>query len=148
MGNVVLGVLVAVATGWFLQQLAKGGLRWRALTVANHELEAASRLAEDSVLALQLTKRAESRLETYLREPRRSSVTWMVLRLLIDLTGALYLLGYVLVVREESVITWVFAIGGSAGVFLSAMDARRLLMRRPAPTRFSPPDSANLTGRH
>ena len=69
MGNWFAGAAGVVLTGWLLQQIGKGGRRWRSLTTANHELEVASRLPEDHPLAKRLREAAESKLERYLREP-------------------------------------------------------------------------------
>lgn len=68
----VENVLLAAVTFVFavaLQQLAKGGLRWRELTVAGHELDVAEKLG-DTELARELRSTAEARVTKYLQQPR------------------------------------------------------------------------------
>lgn len=67
MANLLIGAVAAVVTGWLLHELAKGGRRWRALTVANRELEVAQRLEPGSDLERALTMKAHGRIERYLR---------------------------------------------------------------------------------
>lgn len=62
--TVLAGVLVAFAA----HQIARGGWRWRSLSVAGHELDVAAKLPPDDVLADELRAQARTRLERYTRD--------------------------------------------------------------------------------
>lgn len=62
------GVVLAGIALWWVQQVAQRGVRWRALTLAGHELDVAAKLEHDDPHAVELRRRAGARLDRYLTE--------------------------------------------------------------------------------
>lgn len=94
MGQLLLAVLTGVLIAAGGQQLAKGGIRWRRLTIARHELETA-KLLDNHDLAGRLRSRAHGRIEKYLAEfPRQRwmNVVYGVVFLISGASGAIGIL--------------------------------------------------------
>lgn len=79
------GIVTTLVTGTLLailaDRLARGSRQWRDLTRARHELETAALFTHDTAIAGQLRKRADERMERYLR-PRMwhsEETRWRVL---------------------------------------------------------------------
>lgn len=68
MRDLVLTVLGGLLIAFGAHQIARGGLRWRSLSVAGHELDVAAKLPPGDALADELHLRARARIEAYIRD--------------------------------------------------------------------------------
>lgn len=123
MSDEILKVILGLALAYGSAQFAKGGLRWRALNQAKHELEVAQALPSEHPLAIQLHERALGRLERYLHEPtpeeRAVKAKLVYYGLMSSLIGAV--IAYVYVARPDG---WELAAMafGAACVFAGARE--------------------------
>jgi len=139
------GIVAAATLGWFLQQVAGRGIRWRALTLAGHELDIAAKLSPRDPHARALRHRAAKRLEKYLgetsedqRDLRREHLFNLAVgsfALAYSVTG-LVVGGKFLPPWVPGWFEWVFVVSVPISIAMILMSAIGLMRRPPqAPSR-------------
>ncbi|GAB3243091.1 hypothetical protein [Nocardioides dilutus] len=137
-------IVVAATVGWFVQQILSRGIRWRALTLAGHELDVAAKLSDDDPQGEALRQRAATRLEKYLRETTEDASTvrrdsWRLLGLCLA-AASLLLPSILLDTGAANWATWVGWVSLVPVALIALVAIWTLVMTRPSPAPRRPAD--------